>query len=134
MHRLLLLALALVGASAASAQSVEGVLSAASDTLTSGEYKYVLEVEALAGQTLVARLGSETFDTYLIIKSPTGEQEDNDDCSPGDLTRSCVQFVADADGTYRIIATSFRPGETGPFVLGVRVDDTPVVRDESSGS
>lgn len=123
MPRFFALAVALLLTSGASAQTVEGVLSAVSDTLTSGEYKFVMEVEAVAGQTLEARLASEAFDTYVIIKSPSGEQEDNDDCTAGDLTRSCVSFVADADGTYRVIATSFRAGEAGPFVLGVQVLD-----------
>ncbi len=100
---------------------VEGVFSAASDTLTGGEYKHVVEVEARAGEHLVAVMTSDDVDPYLIVRSPTGAQTENDDCAPGDRTRACVDWVADTTGTFRVIATTFARGETGAFGLAAGV-------------
>lgn len=96
---------------------VEAILSAASDTLTGGEYKHAVEVEARAGERIVVVMTTDDFDPYLIVRSPTGAQTENDDCTPGDRTRACVDWTADTTGTYRVIATSYGVGETGRFAL-----------------
>lgn len=111
---------------AVQAQVVEAELSAASDTLRSGEYKYVVEVPAAAGQQIEVRMGTVAFDPYVIVVSPSGEQDENDDCVPGDRQRACLTVRADVDGVYRVIATSYAVGETGAFVLSVRVDGEAV--------
>lgn len=98
---------------------VDGMLSPASDTLTSGEYKHVVEVPAQAGDRIVALMTTADFDPYLILTSPTGAQYENDDCIPGDRTRSCLDWTADTTGLFRVIATSYTSGETGRFVLTV---------------
>jgi hypothetical protein len=103
------------------AQTFSGSLQTADATLQSGEYVDTYEVRARAGQTITATLTSSDFDTYLFIKSPSGEQEDNDDCTEGETTRSCVTMTADQTGTYRFIVTSFATGETGAYRLDVAV-------------
>lgn len=100
---------------------VEGVFSAASDTLTGGEYKHVVEVEAQAGEHVIAVMTSDDVDPYLIVRSPTGAQTENDDCTPGDRTRACVDWTADTTGTFRVIATTYARGETGAFGLAAGV-------------
>ena len=120
-----LLALALLVPAVAAAQVgavaepvvVEGVLSAASDTLTGGEYKHAVEIEARAGERIVVVMTTADFDPYLIVRSPTGAQHENDDCTPGDRTRACLDWTADTTGVFRILATTYAVGETGRFEL-----------------
>jgi|GEM_PF-6426840 len=116
----LLLLLLLATPVAAQSFVVADSLTAASDTLTSGEYKHVVEVPVEAGQRLVLGLTADAFDPYLIVRSPTGAQRENDDCTPGDRHTSCLDWVADTTGTIRVIATSYARGETGAFRLAVR--------------
>lgn len=119
MHRLLLLLL-LPAAASAQPLVVSDSLTAASDTLTSGEYKHVVEVPVEAGHRLVVAMTTPDFDPYVIVRSPTGAQAENDDCTPGDRTTSCLDWVADTTATVRVIATSYARGETGAFRLAVR--------------
>ena len=99
----------------ASAQTYTGRLAPGDETLGSGEYVDEYVVDASVGQTVRAVVTSDAFDPYVIVKSASGEQEDNDDCTEGDLTRSCAAFVADRDGLIRVLVTSFEPGETGDY-------------------
>ncbi|HEX8384559.1 MAG TPA: hypothetical protein VF576_00155, partial [Rubricoccaceae bacterium] len=112
---------ALLAAPVASAQSYQGTLAQGDATLTSGEFTDSYEVQARRGQSVTATLTSSDFDTYVIVKSATDEQADNDDCTQGDTGRSCATFTADQDGTVRVIVTSYAPGETGRYALQVVV-------------
>ena len=113
--------LALLAASAASAQTYTGQLAPGDDQLGAGEYVDEYAVQARRGQTIRAVVTSAEFDTYVIVKSGSGEQQDNDDCTEGDLTRSCAEFVADRDGRVRILVTSYAPEETGDYRVEVSV-------------
>ena len=119
MRRLLLL---LLFPAVVSAQPlvVSDSLTTASDTLTTGEFKHVVEVPVEAGHRLVVAMTTPEFDPYVIIRSPTGAQAENDDCTPGDRHTSCLDWVADTSATVRVIATSYARGETGAFRLAVR--------------
>lgn len=92
----------------------------ASERLTSGEFKHVVEVPVTAGDRLVAQMISREVDPFLIVRSPTGAQVENDDCTPGDRN-ACLDWVADTTGTVRVIATTYAVGETGAFRLALRV-------------
>lgn len=119
MRRLLLLLLLPVAASA-QPLVLSDSLTAASDTLTTGEFKHVVEVPVEAGHRLVVAMTTPDFDPYVIVRSPTGAQAENDDCTPGDRTTSCLDWVADTTATVRVIATSYARGETGAFRLAAR--------------
>lgn len=123
MTKTLLAALAavLLAAPAAVAQTYQGALAAGDDTLTTGEFKDSYEVQARRGQSVAATVTSSEFDTYVIVKSESDEQADNDDCTEGDTGTSCATFVADQDGTVRVIVTSYAPGETGAYSLQISV-------------
>ncbi|NNF57004.1 MAG: hypothetical protein HKN04_02075, partial [Rhodothermaceae bacterium] len=60
----------------------------------------------------------EEFDTYLIIRTPTGEQIDVDDYE-GNTTLSLNEGTLPVSGWYEIRVTSFSPGETGSYLLEV---------------
>ena len=63
--------------------------------------------EALEGQEVVVELRSEEFDTFLTVRTPSGEEFENDD---SDDTNSRVTFTAGETGTHEVIVKSFSSG------------------------
>ena len=63
--------------------------------------------EALEGQEVVVELRSEEFDTFLTVRTPSGEEFENDDF---DDTNSRVTFTAGETGTHEVIVKSFSSG------------------------
>lgn len=119
----------LLVAAGASAQTYSGALAPGDTTLGSGEYVDEYVVEAQRGETVRAVVTSEAFDTYVIVKTASGAQAEDDDCTDGETTRSCAELAADADGPVRVLVTSFRPGEAGAYrvALDVGRDLEPMV-------
>ena len=111
----LLVAPAALLAPSALAQSFSGELTSDDETFAEGEFIDTYTVAARSGQAIAVRLTSVAFDPYVIIRSPTGAQEDNDDCTDGDRDHSCATVLAEQDGTYEIWVTSYEVGETGPY-------------------
>lgn len=101
-----------------------GALTSDDETLDSGEYADLYSLEVQAGEFIVVDLRSADFDPYLIVHAPEGEQLDNDD-HEGDASRSLISFAAASAGTVDIIATSYKPGETGTY--DVRIDRSAAV-------
>ena len=98
----------------------DGVLAPGDRELKSGEYYDVYDIEAEEGQRLTVTMRSRDFDTYLIVKRPDREQEDDDDASTdGDdgYRVSQVILTVPVTGTYRILATSYATGETGRYTV-----------------
>ena len=120
LRALLFLALA----ASASAQTHMGRLEPGDDTLNSGEFMDEYVVTARAGQTVSAVVTSDAFDTYVIVKSESGEQADDDDCTDGETTRSCAALAVGVDGPVRVLVTSFAVGEAGPYRVEIRVADS----------
>jgi hypothetical protein len=71
------------------------------------------------GQAVSLRLSSEAFDPYLIVRSPGGQQWDNDDAEPGNMAAG-LELWPTENGAYELVATSYQAGETGPYTLVVR--------------
>lgn len=95
-----------------------GSLASGDEELTGGEYVDRFEVQATAGQTLVIDMVSTDFDTYLFVRSPNGDQEDNDD-HEGNSSRSRLEVSVTESGTWRVSATSYAAAETGNYRLTV---------------
>ena len=121
----------LLVAAGASAQTYSGALTPDDTTLTSGELVDEYVVQAQRGETVRAVVTSRAFDTYVILKTASGAQAEDDDCTDGETTRSCAELAADADGPVRVLVTSFRPGETGAYrvALDVGTDLGPMASD-----
>jgi hypothetical protein len=119
-----------VGAARAGAErTVAGDLAAGDRQLASGEYYDEHTFTWAAGTPVHLEARSSEFDTYLILRSPSGEQTDNDDQAPGVLN-AALDFVVREDGEHRVLVTSYRPGENGRYELGVRGDEgTPGIAD-----
>ncbi|NNF57514.1 MAG: hypothetical protein HKN04_04665 [Rhodothermaceae bacterium] len=110
-------------ASSSDAMRIErGRLDATDATLTSGEYMDEYTVDGRRGEQLVLDLHSTAFDPYLILELTDDEQIDNDD-HEGDRTRSLISTTLPADGTYRVLVTSYEVGETGAYDLSIRGGD-----------
>lgn len=80
-------------------------------------FRITVEETAL-DQHLVAHMKSGAFDTYLILRTPGGEEYSNDDYLDS-LDASLIDIIAREAGEYEIIATSFSNGETGAFTLDI---------------
>ena len=78
-------------------------------------YSLVLE----AGKTYQIDLLSVEFDAYLRLLDDGGGERAFDDDSGGDLNARLV-FTPNQSGQHHIIVTTYRPGETGHFVLAIQ--------------
>ncbi len=104
------------GAEQAGGQTYTGRLESGDTTLTSGEYYDSFTFTASAGQHLIVQMQSGDFDTYLGVRSPTGEKYDNDD-HEGSTSRSQVEIDLAESGTWTILATSYSEGMTGAYTV-----------------
>jgi hypothetical protein len=97
-----------------------GRLERGDDVLDDGEYCDYFTFEGTAGALAVIVLRTDDFDPYLIVRSPSGEQVDNDD-HEGDATRSVVTFPMQESGSYTVGVTSYRAQETGSYAVLVDI-------------
>ncbi len=98
-----------------------GRLESGDGTLSSGEYRDYFTFEGVEGDIAVVDLRSEDFDSYLILRTPSGEQFDNDDYE-GDISRSFLTLPMTESGTYTVGVTSYESGETGDYVVRVEIE------------
>ncbi|MBO6934292.1 MAG: caspase family protein [Deltaproteobacteria bacterium] len=100
----------------AAAGGARGSLQRGDQQLQSGEYYDEHSFTLEPGRPAQISATSTAFDTYLIVQTPSGQQLDNDDVAPND-TNSRVEIPSAEAGTYRVLVTSYRPGETGAYQL-----------------
>lgn len=109
----------------------QGTLAEGDETLQSGEYMDAYEVMVREGQWLRAEVLSGDFDPYFIILDPTGDQTDVDDSSKGNRSMTKAITQASEGGEWRIVVTSYEPGESGDYTLTYEVlDERPEDADE----
>lgn len=102
----------------AGGRTERGTLAQGDTTLQTGEYTDTYSLTFTPRSAVSLRLESSAFDTYLIVRTPSGGQEDNDDIQPGVLN-SGIDIAVAEPGTYQVIVTSYRPGETGAYTLTI---------------
>jgi hypothetical protein len=95
-----------------------GTLAEGDSELPSGEFFDTFDYEFEAGESLELRVESTEFDTYLMVRSPSGQQQENDDQNPPD-TNAGLNLVTQEAGTYQVMVTSYRPGEAGAYRLAI---------------
>ncbi len=100
----------------ASGETTRGALATSDSRLQSGEYSDSYTMQFGAGEAVELLLSSTAFDPYLIVRSPSGNQMDNDDLTPSSRDAGLTIPVAEA-GEYSVMVTSYQPGETGAYVL-----------------
>lgn len=96
---------------------IEGELARGDTTLNSGEFVDRYTRTFTRGTPVAIRVTSSAFDSYLIVRSPSGHQSDNDDLVSGN-TNAGVDIPAAEEGEYTILVTSYQPGEAGAYTLG----------------
>jgi hypothetical protein len=99
-------------------ETVTGALAQGDATLDSGEFYDTYSFNGRRGQTVTIEMASAEIDTYLILLTPSGETQQNDDGIPG-TTNSRLTWTLPASGEYTIVATSYAPGERGAYTLRV---------------
>lgn len=102
----------------ARARQITGTLARGDRTLQTGEFVDQHTLQFRPGESVRLRLESSQFDTYLLVRSPSGRQQDNDDLVPGN-TNSGIDIPSAEAGNYQVMVTSYRPGETGAYTLRV---------------
>lgn len=105
-----------------------GSLTRDDETLSTGEYHDTYYFTGSPGQYVRIDLRSNDFDTYLILVPPKGEQEENDD---GESTaHSAIDTMLAERGSFRVIVTSYEPGESGDYVLTITELDPRTIEAE----
>lgn len=112
-------------ASFAIGQRITGNLATGDYRLDSGEYFDAFEFTGQRGDRITIDMESGDFDTYLSLVYPGGGDEFNDDRSESEGTDSRLSMILPQDGTYRLRATSFDPGESGSYTLALTTDGSP---------
>ncbi|UCC73192.1 MAG: caspase family protein [Gemmatimonadota bacterium] len=107
-----------VATAAAGGRTERGTLASGDSELASGEYYDSFDLSGSAGEYFIIDLRSRDFDPYLIFIAPSGEQFENDD-HEGDATRSQVAMQLPEGGGYRVLVTSYKPGESGSYTLTI---------------
>jgi hypothetical protein len=96
-----------------------GRLEPGDETLTTGELVDRYDFEGSQGQRVSIDLRSSSFDTYLILRDPAGEQTENDDTGDGDVGHSNIEADLAEAGTYEVLVTSYESGEQGAYSLTI---------------
>jgi len=123
---LLALAALSVPTGAARGQSTvhSGALQDGDATLEGGEFVDDYTVEAKPGEEIVAVVSAVDFDPYLIVISPSGEENPNDDFG-GSTDVALVEVPVEEGGVWRVRVSTYEVGERGTYALitGTRPDD-----------
>lgn len=110
-------------------QQLDGELREGDARLASGEYSDEHRFEWTVGARVHIEAQSNDFDSYLIVHPPSGPQRDNDDMTPGQSLNAGMDLQVTESGTWRVLVTSYQPGETGRYRLvvteGASVLDPP---------
>ena len=101
-----------------------GELATGDRMLTQGEFIDSYTVRMTEGQWVKVDLRSTAFDPYLILRTPGGQNSDNDDAVPGDREHSQIVYRATESGQFEIGVTSYASGESGAYTLVYDVTDT----------
>ncbi len=93
-----------------------GSLDASDPTLSGYGYADTYTFDGSAGATAVIDLRSANFDTYLQVRSPSGELFTNDDYE-GSYERSLLSLNLDESGEYTVEVSSYESDATGDYTL-----------------
>lgn len=99
-------------------QVQSGTLAAGDSTYEDGEYFDTYTFMGSPGQTVTIDLESSDFDAYLVMETPSGETDANDDAD-GSATHSQLVTQLSDVGTYTVHATSYGAAETGAYELRI---------------
>ena len=95
-----------------------GFLGHGDATIPSGEFADTRAFDWPAQVTVKLEAKSTSFDTYLIVRTPDGQQHSNDD-QPNGLRDAMLEIFTLVPGRYEVLVTSYQAGETGAYELHI---------------
>lgn len=99
------------------ATAYSGVLDKDDPIAMKGEYYDSYPFMARANQRIVITMESDVFDSYLVVRPPSGYPRINDDYQ--DESQSLIDFITETGGEYRVYATSAFPATKGAYELSI---------------
>jgi len=105
-------------------QTQRGSLTRGDEQLESGEFVDTYSYRWQARQRVTVELISSNFDGYLVLVPPSGDQIENDEADDNDADRALIETDLTGSGTYKVLVTSYEPGETGDYTLRVSATGT----------
>lgn len=115
MRNTFLALIGLIAFTATQAQEISGSLSPG-DMRRDNAYFYDAHTVRVTQPTILrVGLSSEDFDTYLIVKTPDGQELLNDDFAEN--SDSYIEILAESPGAYTIWASSYEEGAAGSYSL-----------------
>ncbi|NKB32599.1 MAG: hypothetical protein GKR91_05825 [Pseudomonadales bacterium] len=97
---------------------LRGTLAMGDETLDDDSFVDRYSFNGIAGGTAVVDLRSGNFDTFLIMRSPSGAEMSNDDYEDS-FDRSLLTIDSLESGTYEVLVSSYSAGETGGYTLDI---------------
>ncbi len=116
----------LAGAGASQAQTHDGTLGPNDPVRPGGAWydEYAFEVDE--DEIVTVRMQSTSFDTYLIVRSPSGVETVSDDFEGTMISQ--VEVVAPEQGRWVAWASSYSTGTEGDYTLSIRTRETDRTR------
>ncbi len=99
-------------------EQLSGALAASDTAFGGGRYSDVYTRTWQAGGSRSVAVASTEFDTYVIVRAPSGRTFDNDDVAQGN-TNSLISFPVTESGQWQILVTSYGAGMTGAYTVGI---------------
>ncbi|HYE96098.1 MAG TPA: hypothetical protein VD962_07795 [Rubricoccaceae bacterium] len=103
-----------------------GVLEEGDPLRPGGHYYDAYTLNLQEGELMTVRMESQEFDTYLLVRSPSGQEQYNDDF--GSTAVSQIDLLATEDGTWTVWATTFSAGSGGQYTLNMERQGQAEVR------
>ena len=94
-----------------------GQLDSGDATLNTGEYLEIHEVDAVPGQRMRVELSATGFDPYLLVVGPHDFKAEDDDGLEDEQGGAALDLTFPEAGTYKVVVTSYEPGDTGDYRL-----------------
>ena len=117
MKSLLSLSFTLFFAGTAVGQTTNGMLASGDTQRGEGIYYDATTLQIDKPSSFTVRMESQAFDTYLILRSPSGVESTNDDFEG--QTVSQIDMLATETGTWTVWATAYGTGMEGDYSLTV---------------
>src|SRR5690606_37943081 len=122
-RRLSVLAVVLLASLLTHASAGASSLGPGDSQLASGEYFDRITFQGNAGDAVLIEITSSAFDPYLIVLDQADNVLFQEDDSQGFGLNVRVEYRLPATGTYTVVVTSARPGETGGYSLSLSAPD-----------
>lgn len=111
-------------------QTIDGLLENSDTQYEPDRYQDLYSFNGQAGQHVRVEM-SGGFDTYLIVRSPGGEEYTNDDFE-GSITRSVVDVTLPDTGRYQVFVTSYGTDTFGNYEISLNQLATAPTRPETN--